>query len=304
MRRYNIYELMNDYKDTEFDPEKGTTEFVPEKEEKADIGAVRQLVEKRVKLSCRHLKIKILAIAAAVTAAVCTGAAAFASPGDESTVWYFDMLTEKNVRIEYGYSEEYEGNYYSVDHSGETISPVELRGDRLWFVADGQEFDLTDMIDMETAYVYKTVNPVTKLADWIVIGGTPEYYMYYEFFKYGESKVTLEECNCGKEFCEHDQDYITGSVMPYLDVYVIDGVETPAYKMTDEEIAKAQEGVNKDTGEVIQIVYNAPWMESVKDEFGFSEKSLFTRGKVQWIFGDGGESRKDMKSMEDAGYWF
>lgn len=284
MGKYDIYELMNKYCDTE---------FAPEADEKADIKTVRKLVNEKIKLPYRHIKLKFLVVAAAVAAAACTGAIISASPDTEPTVMYVDMLTEKGVRLEFGYSEERGGNYFSEDHSeAEKVSPVELRGDRLWFVADGQEFDLTDMIDMETAYIYKTTNPQTKLADWLIIGGTPEYYMCYEYVKYGEGKGQWsEECNCNKEFCWHDAEYISGAVMPYLDTYEIDGVEIPAYKMTEEEIAEAKKKVEENTGEVIWRVRTAPWMPSVADEFNFSEPNEFNEDYIFMVRGDGAMGR-------------
>ena len=279
MGKYDIYELMNEYCDMEFSPVA---------DEKADTKAVRKLVNEKIKLPCRHIRLKALVAAAAVAAAACTGAAISASPDSEPTVMYVDMLTEKNVRLEFGYSEEHQGNYFSEDHSeAEIISPVELRGDRLWFVADGQEFDLTDMIDMETAYIYKTVNSKTKLADWVIIGGTPEYYMYYEYMKFGDGKMEYAECTCDREFCWHDVEVITGYIMPYLDTYEIDGVEIPAYKMTDEEIAEAEKKVKEETGEVVFRVRTAPWMQSVADEFNFLEPNEFSKDFIFAVRGDG-----------------
>lgn len=279
MGKYDIYELMNEYCDMEFSPDTN---------EKADTKVVRKLVNEKIKLSYRHIKMKALLAAAAVAAAACTGAAISASPDSEPTVMYVDMLTEKNVRLEFGYSEEHQGNYFSEDHSeAEKISPVELRGDRLWFVADGQEFDLTDMIDMETAYIYKTVNPKTDLADWVIIGGTPEYYMYYEYMKFGDGKMEYAECTCDTEFCWHDIEFITNSIAPYLDTYEIDGVEIPAYKMTDEEIAEAEKKVKEETGEVVFRVRTAPWMQSVADEFNFLEPNEFSKDFTFAVCGDG-----------------
>lgn len=263
MSKYDIYELMGEYADEE---------FAPEKDSSIDVKDVKKRVREQLKMPRRHLRLKAGLAAAAVVAAVCVGTAAFASPNGEVTM-YVDMLTKKDIKLTFVHNEY--GEFFEEDHgdSYDVIFPLELREDRLWFVADGQNFDITDMIDMNTGYIYKTTNPGTGLADWVIVGGTPENYGFFEIMKYGDARDEI--CQCDVEFCYHCWQVIdSGGIFSSVAVYIIDGVAIPAYEMTEEEIRRADEMV--ENGEAGLRIKSMPWLVSVKDQFNYNS----------WIFDD------------------
>lgn len=264
MSKYNIYELMGEYSDEE---------FAPAIDNSVDIENVRKHVKEKIKKPHRHIKLKTAFIAAAVAAAavVCTGVA-IATYSNHVTLTV-DMLAKKDVMVNYGYSDD-GGSYRETDYgkNEEYISPLELRDGRLRFVADGQDFDVTDMIDMETAYIYKTVNPDTGLADWIVVGGTPECYGFYEIMKYGVQRD--EGCTCEKEFCMHCRQTISyGETTTSIGTYTINGEDIPEYKMTEEERVEAWKMAER--GEARYTVRTAIWMRNAREELGLSWQNMF-----------------------------
>ena len=68
---------------------------------------------------------------------------------------------------------------FSVDFSTEK-APVILEEGRLWFTADGQHMDITDLIDQETPYIYTAFNRLTGRPSYIIVGGTPYDFGYAE----------------------------------------------------------------------------------------------------------------------------
>ena len=68
---------------------------------------------------------------------------------------------------------------FSVDFSTEN-APVVLEDGHLWFTADGQHTDITDLIDQETPYIYTAVNRLTGRPSYIIVGGTPYDFGYAE----------------------------------------------------------------------------------------------------------------------------
>lgn len=256
MSKYDIYELMGEYADEE---------FAPERDNSADVKAVRKRVGEQVKMPRRHIKLKAALAVAAVTAIACTGAAISATPNDGITTMYVSMLT-RDIKLIFEQNEYHNGLSIDYGDRADIKYPLEVRDGRLWFVADGQNFDITDMIDMETPYIYKTVNPDTGLADWLIVGGTPEYFGFYEFMKYGEGK-DYGDCDCGKEFCWHCTEVLDCNDNNWIDIYTIDGVDIPAYKMTEEEREQAWE--MSMAGEAVFTCKNTMWMANAADEFGY-----------------------------------
>lgn len=263
MSKYDIYELMGEYTDEE---------FAPEIDNSINIKDVRKSVEERVEMPRRHIRLKTALVAAAVAAAavICAGVA-IATNNNHVTLT-IDMLTKKDVAVSFGYSDS-DGSYRDTDYGDvdEYISPLELREGRLWFVADGQDFDVTDMIDMETPYIYKTVNPDSGLADWIVVGGTPQCYGFYEIMKYGAQRD--EVCTCEKEFCMHCRQVISGGKATAIVTYTINGEDIPEYKMTEEERAEAWEMAER--GEARYTSRIAPWMRNAREELGLDWQNMF-----------------------------
>ena len=266
MSKFNIYELMAEYSDEE---------FAPAADNGADIENVRKHVKAKMEKPHRHIRLKTALAAAAVAAAAvtCTGVA-IASYSNHITLTV-DMLAKKDVVVNYGYNDD-GGSFRETDYGDneESVSPVELRAGRLWFVADGQDFDVTDMVDMETAYIYKTTNPNTGLADWIVVGGTPECYGFYEIMKYGDQKDDI--CTCETEFCMHCRQTVSfGEATAVIGTYTINGEDIPEYKMTEDERAEAWKMAER--GEARYTSRTAPWMRNAREELGLEWQNMFER---------------------------
>ena len=66
--------------------------------------------------------------------------------------------------------------------AGEASDPVEAVDGRLWFVADGQKVDITDLVDEDTPYIYERTDPATGENGYVIVGGTPENFGWAEFY--------------------------------------------------------------------------------------------------------------------------
>ncbi len=71
------------------------------------------------------------------------------------------------------------GSHETIDWPDGSADPVEVRDGRLWFTADGQEVDITDLVDEDTPYIYIITLEDGGL-DYVIAGGTPENYGYAE----------------------------------------------------------------------------------------------------------------------------
>ncbi len=76
-----------------------------------------------------------------------------------------------------------EGNY-EVFSALNAEPPVEARDGRLWFVADGQEVDITDLIGEKTPYVYKVEDQNADYTNYVIVGGTVEDYGFADVLVY------------------------------------------------------------------------------------------------------------------------
>ena len=65
--------------------------------------------------------------------------------------------------------------------SADVNSPIRAEDGRLWFEADGQTVDITDMVDENTPYIYERTDPVTGEKGCVVVGGTIEDFGWAEF---------------------------------------------------------------------------------------------------------------------------
>ena len=70
---------------------------------------------------------------------------------------------------------------FSVDFSAEN-PPASVEDGRLWFTADGQHTDITDLTDEDTPYIYTSANPATRAPVYIIVGGTPNGFGYAEIW--------------------------------------------------------------------------------------------------------------------------
>lgn len=157
--KLKVSELMDYYTDTE---------FYPEERKLVDTGAIRdrvlaQVVPARRK---RRLGAKLLLVAAAIAVSVGLIAAG------QAVVRY---VSPTGAVLTGG-----DGNYSGQAGSAELVL---LEEGRLWFVADGQRVDITDLVDANTAYTYVVSDPDTGATSSIIAGGTLEDFGWCEIFE-------------------------------------------------------------------------------------------------------------------------
>lgn len=156
MKRLEISKLMDEYTDTEFYPTGGSV---------ANAEAVKeQVLAQAVPAKRRRMPLRnrvLLAAALAAMLAILVGA------GVPSK-----LIQTLNSSI---FHQESPGH----DHITRLV-PVSLENGRLWFIADGQHIDITDLIDEETPYIYDGSDPETGLVNYLIVGGTPENYGWHE----------------------------------------------------------------------------------------------------------------------------
>lgn len=70
--------------------------------------------------------------------------------------------------------ENFEKAQPEIDTSIAYSSPAEVRDGRLWLTVNGEEKDITDLIDENTPYIEEVENSFYRT--WIIVGGTPENY--------------------------------------------------------------------------------------------------------------------------------
>lgn len=151
--------------------------------------------------------------------------------GDELTTWFDE---EGREMFTWGSNDFTNGD------------PVEIRDGRMWFVADGKELDITDLVDEDTPYIY-----TSTLSDghtsYVIVGGTPEDYGFLECVLHldgtplGLSGTGFWWEEVVKEGVEEPADYAA----PGIELYVVTGRET--------------------------ITHYASWYVAAAEQLGFSE---------------------------------
>lgn len=162
MKRLEISRLMDEYTDNEFFPQGG---------EAADAQAVKERVLAQAapaKKRRRPLKMALLAAAMAVGCVLCIAAGV---PGMAYRILSGTVTLETS---------EDGLKYVNLQLDAE---PVEVEDGRIFFVQDGQRTDITDLIDMETPYIYDDSNPDAGTLHYLIIGGTPNCYGWLEWFE-------------------------------------------------------------------------------------------------------------------------
>lgn len=161
MKRFMISELMDEYMDNEVFPQGG---------EGVDTGAVKARVLAKAapagkKGRPRRKKVLLGAVLAAVMV-VLVGAG-------------FPFIS---YRLAGGgdlfYQETSDGNITALRHTEPLMT---LEDGRLWFILDGQSMDITDLISEETPYIHDASDPDTGMTYYIIMGGTPEAYGWFEW---------------------------------------------------------------------------------------------------------------------------
>lgn len=157
--KLEVSKLMDFYTDTEFNPQEG--KFVNAREIRDRVLA-RAVPARRKK----RLGTKLLLAAAVLTA--CVGLLA----AGRAMVRYVSPAGAVLVG----------GDSYSSGQASDAELVV-LEEGRLWFVADGQRIDITDLVDANTAYTYVVSDPDTGATSSIIAGGTPEDFGWCEIFE-------------------------------------------------------------------------------------------------------------------------
>lgn len=164
MKQLQISKLMDEYVDSELSPEGEST---------VDAEAVKAWVMANVKMTAGpgkrktpRKKMKLLAAALAAVMVVLVGA------GIPSIMY---GLASGNLR----YEETGNGRITALVHYAPL---VQVEDGRLWFTPDrGERIDITDMVSEETPYIYDGSDPETNLTYYVIMGGTPEFYGYFEW---------------------------------------------------------------------------------------------------------------------------
>ena len=163
-REIDITKLMDSYTDNEFNigGEAGVD---------ADkvIGAVLPQVKQKKKVKPLF---KVLIAAAAATVVLAGTAAA------SRIVISGGYETPTGISVSYRFSEN-DGSW-STHFDDDRTDPIKVEeGNRLIFIADGQNIDITDLVDENTPYIYTYDNSVGD-ACYIIVGGAAGDYGYIE----------------------------------------------------------------------------------------------------------------------------
>ena len=167
MKRLTISKLMDEYTDTEFFPTGGRA---------ADPEAVKGWVMANVrtpagkgpakKKQAPRKKKLLLAAALASVMVVLMGA------GFPSMIY---GLVSGQLRFE----ETDNGRITAVVHY---TLPLQVEEGRLWFAPDeGERIDVTDLVSEDTPYIYDGSDPSANQTYYVIMGGTPEQYGYFEW---------------------------------------------------------------------------------------------------------------------------
>ena len=171
MKRLEISKLMDEYQDNEFFPEGGST---------ADLQTVKDRVlsqaapEKRRRIPL--LKTALLAAALAIGSLLMVAAGI---PGTAYRIFSGTVTLErseegrKSVNLELDNNEPFD---FRDD-------PVQLEDGRIFLVLDGQRKDITDLIDIDTPYIYDDSNPSAGTFHYLIVGGVQERYGWLEWFE-------------------------------------------------------------------------------------------------------------------------
>ena len=173
-KEIDITMLMDSYTDNEFNigGEAGV-------EAEKVVSAVMPQVKTKKKIKPLF---KVLMASAAAAAAAIVGVTVASS----SLVGHARFTTALGVRVDYDFTEKWEGDdIYIYGHSfsywpEDLKYPVEEIDGRLYFTADGQNEDITDLIDRKTPYIYTYIVPQTSLPVHIIVGGEGDELSYVE----------------------------------------------------------------------------------------------------------------------------
>ena len=197
-KQYNISGILDGYIDNE---------FLIEGEAGADTEAVLNGVMAKVEpKKCLRLSKKIF-VAAAVAAALIITAAAL--PG---RMYKLENGLTLNV---YPNHIAYTGDKIKTDNSDVYI----VEDGRVYFTYDGQNTDITDLIDFDHAYYYRAEDITDSLGDvhemWIAVGGTPEHIGWFQTIENFDGLGNRTMSFNGS--IQYYQYYVDGEVLTFLE---------------------------------------------------------------------------------------
>lgn len=163
MKQVEISKLMDEYRDSEFFPEGGST---------VDPEAVKDLVLAKIKPAAGKRRLsgrKKLLLAAGLAAALLLIGAGF------------PYMQHRLVSGVLTFQQTADSRITSLVHYGPVM---ELEEGRLFFVQDdGQRIDITDRIDENTPYIFDGSDPEQDMVYYLIMGGTPDGYGYLEWIE-------------------------------------------------------------------------------------------------------------------------
>ena len=137
-------------------------------------------------------------------------------------------------------------------------APIKAEDGRLWFEADGQTVDITDMVDENTPYIYERTDPNTGEKGYVIVGGTAEDFGWAELF------VIDGELNS-----------VSGDNFVNCLVRLLDGSEVDRNDLTEEqwEQLAEQNGTGVADSHIVdgaiatrEVVH--PWFQAALDQLG------------------------------------
>lgn len=195
-KQYNISELIDGYTDNE---------FLINGQQGVDTEAVLNGVMAKVKPKKRlRLGIKILAAAAVVSLMSMIVGASLPTA-------VYKLADGTTMSISKGYIE-----YNGDDRYSDYDNIYKIEDERVYFTFDGQHIDITDLIDFDNAYYYRSdiVDSMGEAHErWIVVGGTPEHIGWIEEIADSDgvfSHYSLHGC------IEYYQCYVDGEIVTLL----------------------------------------------------------------------------------------
>lgn len=161
MKRLTISRLMDEYTDTEFFPAGGSA---------ADPEAVKGLVLANIKAPAgrKRMPAKKKALLAAALAAVLV---VLVGAGFPSRLY----------RLATGSVEFYrDADSRTISYKGEA-APLELEDGKLFYVLDGEHVDTAGLMDRDTPYILDLSDPAENMTCYLIMGGTPERFGWFEW---------------------------------------------------------------------------------------------------------------------------
>lgn len=147
--------------------------------------------------------------------------------------------------------------WYDIDIEEGPASPAEVRDGRLWFIADGQEIDITDLVDENTPYIYARTDVDSGERGYIIVGGTPENFGFAEYTQIGSVSFSVSE--------NASTDYVA-----------LDGETIPYDELTDEQLKRVfinvgtyPEGYGRGNPDIPITTIDEPWLQVARGKLGF-----------------------------------